>query len=426
MSKQIDKGIMAHQPFLQYCKTYPLKSKKQNQKDSQEFWNAIKDKSDFVPLFDEKVRDLKQTVPKGSLLKFLQPKPIPAPTKTSIDLVPSTSRCSDLTEFDDVFSSDIEQQTSTQSLEEKNRDIEQVLVDLTPLTTIENKPRPKQETLQKSLNIVNADISGLTMRQENGSITEDQIKELKKVLIRRKDIERQLRRVENDRIRHIKIRSDRKRKLELVMEENPSLRASLGIRDRKGHPSIVEDQPALLDTITKIAQYGSLAHDRRRSDALRSIRTIKDLRLALSELGINSSQSGLYYHLLPRNAASIDGKRHMKTAPVRLVRAEKSLRKWHEDSLFAKATIDHINELASLLGPNDVAIISQDDKARVPIGTIAANAQLPLLMHMEYRVSLPDHTWVVAERHKLIPSVYAILEVRPNGYGNKEHISYSG
>ena len=33
----------------------------------------------------------------------------------------------------------------------------------------------------------------------------------------------------------------------------------------------------------------------------------------------------------------------------------------------------------------------------------AANKQSPLLMHVEYKVKLPD--WVIASRHKLIPSV---------------------
>lgn len=44
----------------------------------------------------------------------------------------------------------------------------------------------------------------------------------------------------------------------------------------------------------------------------------------------------------------------------------------------------------------------QDDKSRVPLGITAANAQSPMLMHLEYRVTLPDHDWVVAERHKLM------------------------
>ena len=34
-----------------------------------------------------------------------------------------------------------------------------------------------------------------------------------------------------------------------------------------------------------------------------------------------------------------------------------------------------------------------------------AKKQNPLLMHMEYHVSLPDHDFVVGSKHKLIQSI---------------------
>ena len=59
-------------------------------------------------------------------------------------------------------------------------------------------------------------------------------------------------------------------------------------------------------------------------------------------------------------------------------------------------------------------MIKHDDK--VSTGLTAANKQEPLLVHMEYRVSLPDHDWVVAARHKLIPSVYAGIRIEKDGW----------
>lgn len=50
--------------------------------------------------------------------------------------------------------------------------------------------------------------------------------------------------------------------------------------------------------------------------------------------------------------------------------------------------------------------IAQDDKACVPMGITAANKQSPILMHVEYKVKLPDHDYVVAPSYKLIPSVW--------------------
>ena len=80
-----------------------------------------------------------------------------------------------------------------------------------------------------------------------------------------------------------------------------------------------------------------------------------------------------------------------------------------------------MKELDLLFGPVAVRYYSIDDKARVPLGLAAANEQSPLLMCLEYKVRLPDHDFVVARRHKLIPSVIAECEVLPNG-----KISYSG
>ena len=41
-------------------------------------------------------------------------------------------------------------------------------------------------------------------------------------------------------------------------------------------------------------------------------------------------------------------------------------------------------------------------------------------MHLDYKVSLPDHDWVIATKHKLIPSVYAPLLI------DDDKVKYSG
>ena len=38
------------------------------------------------------------------------------------------------------------------------------------------------------------------------------------------------------------------------------------------------------------------------------------------------------------------------------------------------------------------------------IGLPAARKQAPLLIHLDYKISLPDHDFVIAPGHKLIPS----------------------
>ena len=72
---------------------------------------------------------------------------------------------------------------------------------------------------------------------------------------------------------------------------------------------------------------------------------------------------------------------------------------------FAISSIRALEEIATILGPEEVTFHSMDDKAKVPIGITAGKKQTPLFMHMEYQVTLPDHDFVVDSKHKLIPSV---------------------
>lgn len=112
--------------------------------------------------------------------------------------------------------------------------------------------------------------------------------------------------------------------------------------------------------------------------------------------------------------------------PVKFSRPEADHHKAHSDHQFCVATIKSLETIASVLGPHQVSFLSQDDKARVPIGLTAANKQSPLLMLVEYRVSLPDHDWVVASRHKLIPSVYAACAIKADDIGRPKAVTYTG
>lgn len=182
-----------------------------------------------------------------------------------------------------------------------------------------------------------------------------------------------------------------------------------------------------MKTIIDIVTHGSAADDKRRTETIRSIKTLGELTKALTiDFGFNISRSGVYLRLIPRRVDSTEGKRHITTVPVKLIRAQNDAHSKHVDAKFASATIHYLEEIASLLGPKEVFFISQDDKARVPIGITAANKQTPMLMHMEYRVTLPEHDWVVAPSHKLIPSVYAGIVIEKGGLGNRNAVTYSG
>ena len=105
----------------------------------------------------------------------------------------------------------------------------------------------------------------------------------------------------------------------------------------------------------------------------------------------------VYLHLLPRNYKAIEGKRHLTTAPVKLYKSQNSKHALHKSTKLTPASIRSLEELAAILGPAEVTFHSQDDKAKIPIGLTAANKQAPMLMHMEYQLTLPDHDflWLV-------------------------------
>ena len=136
-------------------------------------------------------------------------------------------------------------------------------------------------------------------------------------------------------------------------------------------------------------------------------------------------RSSVYLCLLPRNSIAKEGKQHLTTTPVKLISAKNSKHQNHPCTNFAKDTINVLEELVGLLGPREVTFHSQDDKAKVPIGITAASKQAPLLMHMEYKVILPDHDYVVASQHKLIPSVIGDMQVRENDFSG-DAVTYSG
>lgn len=182
----------------------------------------------------------------------------------------------------------------------------------------------------------------------------------------------------------------------------------------------------MLNTIIELATFGASAEERRRCEALHSCRTLTDLHDRLIELGYQISRSATYIRLLPKRYTILERKRHVITVPVKLSRPEADHHYAHLDQQFCNATIRFLETIASILGPHQVSFISQDDKARVPIGLTAANKQAPLLMHVEYCVSLPDHDWVLAAKHKLIPSVYAGCVIKENAIGRPEAVTYTG
>jgi len=398
----MNRGKLYDDLYNAFIKANPTTAKQKVQAICVQYWNRIKEESNFIELYDEKVRELNKHVKtQKSIASFFQSIPLSSNVQTRE--LPGPSKTKDA-------------QTSSQTKQpQQNIEIDSQV-----------SKCPKQEQLRQELTILNADLIGLITRKSANMVTDDQQREIETKSKRKREIEREIEKKKADQQRQKKARKEKKEVIQQAIVENPDLGHKLKVKSKAGRPSIVEEQPEILNAIIDIAKYGSSTDERRRMEVMHSIKTLDELHHELSNRGYKLSRSALYYHLLPTNSRTIDGKRHVQTVPVKLIRAQNSLHKDHEDSKFAASTINNLNELASFLGPDTVSIISQDDKCRVPIGITAAKAQAPMVMHVEYRVTLPDHDWVVGDRHKLIPSVYAGIIIKEKGYGSKEAVSYSG
>ena len=77
--------------------------------------------------------------------------------------------------------------------------------------------------------------------------------------------------------------------------------------------------------------------------------------------------------------------------------------------------------IPKIFGPEAVTFLSNDDKTRNPLDLDAATLETPILMHLEYKVKLPNHSFVATPAHKPILSVYAVCEITWKG-----EVFYSG
>ena len=148
---------------------------------------------------------------------------------------------------------------------------------------------------------------------------------------------------------------------------------------------------------------------------MRSLTNLDDLHRELTNFGFKFSRSAVYLKLLPRRGDSREGKRHVQTVTVKLLRLERSLRRNNIDRMYAKSFFDNMMSISDLVGGDAVTFLSNNDKARIALDLAADSLRLPILMHLDYRARLPDHDFVIGQKHKLIPCVYAVCEVSTKG-----------
>ena len=278
--------------------------------------------------------------------------------------------------------------------------------------------KPAQDSLLKSINSNKEKLMKLLTVNNSIFATAETEKMITHCSNQIEKDEKALKRAKQSSRRSKKYRDAQRAKWSHAVELHPDLNKVLKVKDNVGRPRVETQYPDLLQTIIDIAIFGSGADERRRTELIRTCKTLDDLHQELRKTGIDISRSATYLRLVPRRNNTTEGFKHVKTVPVKLMRAQNSRHRSHVDTEFFTAIIRDLESLASFLGPQEVFFISQDDKARIPLGITAATKQSAILMHMDYRVTLPDHDFVKAERHKLIPSVYTCINIKENDFAN--------
>ena len=104
----------------------------------------------------------------------------------------------------------------------------------------------------------------------------------------------------------------------------------------------------------ELATAGAGADFQRQTDVLNSCKTLDDLHASLLKEGYILSRQALYPGLIPRRLDTIEGKHHFRTVPVKIRKAQNTLRNKHEDANFFFATKQYMKDIASLFRAKNV------------------------------------------------------------------------
>ena len=364
-------GDLYNKLYKAYEKAHPTTSKKENQIRINKVWNEMKDKDNVSSLVEEFVEQCHAQAMKrkGTMFSFWSSQ-AKAPSVCETTIPPGSSEAAVPPIQDESKTSDLV------PLHETN---------VSNVLTKVSAPAKKchvQEQLMDQIHVLESELVGLYARKSQNFLSLEQhnlmiSKEKELVTLKRQLKERKL-----DSARQQRARIKKNQKLAALIEKAGEAAAIVGIRDHPGRPEFEASQPGLLEAIIKLAMHGSAAADKRESELIRTVKTLDQLTTSLNSMGFDVKRSGVYLRLQPKRSHSQHGKRHVRATPVRLIRAENSAHKKHEDGKFCTATINMAEELVSMLGPEQCFFGSFDDKCRVALGLPAANEQAPILMHL--------------------------------------------
>ena len=291
-----------------------------------------------------------------------------------------------------------------------------------PAPKVARSETPVQRNTKEELSKTEKRIADLHIVKSSVGLSEIHAKELTSLVQKKADLEKKIKRLKSLQASQQKLRDKKKKLLGELKVSHPEAAERMKTSGKAGRPPLEshDDLAELHNVILNLVCPESSADDRRRTEVYNSCQTLDNLKEKLEVAGYSITRTALYYRLAPANVHHRDGKRHVHTVPVKLLKPQTVARKAHVDHEFAKAVCTSAEEFACLFDANDVFYLSQDDKAKVPLGLPISKKQTAILMHVDYKVTLPDHDFPIGAKHKLIPSVYAGCVMK------ESKISFSG
>ena len=398
-----------HALYLAGVAAFPQKTKQVIQRETNVLWSEIKKKEKN---YEEELKKLqtRSTTKKAAMFKYFTTRP--NPTKKP-EQEPTTSEEIQIVPHSNSSGSE----RSTNSSDTSN--ISDESTDTRSSTSSVRNAAPVQEKIRSSQSDVDSKISDMMVVERAVGLTPPMKKTMEKLMQEKKTLENKLRRAKQNQKAQLNFRDRKRKAMTDLNQSHPEAAKRLRIHGSAGRPPL-ESQPEMVglhSAILDIVIPQSSADDRRRTEVYNCCQNLDSLREKLAERGFNLTRTATYYRLIPANVHHRDGKRHVHTVPVKLKRAQNSRRKIHEDRSFARAMVAQVEEFASLFSSSTACFISQDDKARVPLGLPISKKQTAMVMHLDYQVTLPDHDFPIGEKHKLIPSVYAACLMKDGKVG---------
>ena len=170
-------------------------------------------------------------------------------------------------------------------------------------------PTRKQDEISSEIEELHEKIAKFSVLKNAGMLNSEDSKKLKLFSSTLTDKKLKLKRLKAEATRQRLRRSELQARLQKLAETDPSINKFT--RSKVGRPSLNVDQPELLRVICDIASAGASADDRRRTEQLRSCKTLDDLTKAVNDAGFHLRRSATYLRLQPRRSNSTQGKHHV-------------------------------------------------------------------------------------------------------------------